>query len=210
MDMMLGAGAHRLPRRIPVGRYLAALLLLVALAQYAGAALIYAKAWLAPVLIERAFRASQIQGGVVRPWPWADTWPVARLEAPRLDLERHVLSGDSGHALAFAAGMAPDVRPGDPGLTMIAGHRDTHFRFLADLRRGDALSLDYGDRRYHYRITDLVMADVRDGLIDAVLPTRGLLLVTCYPFDAVVPGGPGRFVVVAEQRGSELRSGITM
>lgn len=208
--MILDRAARPSPRRVPAGRYLAVLLLLVALVQYAGAAWIYAKAWLAPVLIERAFHASETQGAGVRPWPWADTWPVARLDVPRLDLQRHVLSGDSGHALAFAAGMAPDVRPGDPGLTMISGHRDTHFRFLAELQRGDTLSLDYGDRRYHYRITDLVVADVRDGLIDAVLPERGLLLVTCYPFDAMVPGGPGRFVVVAKQRGSELRSGIAL
>lgn len=206
MGMILTAEHAMRRRRPPIARYLTVALLLGSLTQFASAGLVYAKAWLAPLLIERAFIASQQRHAVVRPWPWADTWPVARLQVPRLSLQRHVLAGDSGEALAFAAGMAPQVRPGDPGLTMISGHRDTHFRFLSKLQVGDTLSLDYEDQRIHYRITDRVVADARDGLIDAVLPARGLLLVTCYPFDALVPGGPGRFVVVAEQIGNEALS----
>ena len=84
------------------------LVLLLALAgmqQLAGAGLIKAKAWLAPVLIERAWLASLDNPGArVKPWPWADTWPVARLRVPAEGVDLLVLEGDSGNALAFGPG----------------------------------------------------------------------------------------------------------
>ena len=51
------------------------------------------KWWLAPILIERAWTESRTHATEVKPWPWADTWPVARLSAPTLKLERFVLAG---------------------------------------------------------------------------------------------------------------------
>ncbi len=197
MDLMvLRSGGSLLPAMLAA---LATGLLLAALYQIAGAAMIYGKAWLAPHLIERAYKRSQHSGEAIKPWPWADTHPVAQLRVPRLGLTRYILSGQSGHALAFAAGLAPDVRPGDPGLAMLSGHRDTHFRFLSRLQTGDELFLSFEGREYRYQVTEQVVADARDGRIDARLPPRGMLLVTCYPFDAVVPGGPLRYVIVTEQ-----------
>ena len=181
------------------------LLLLVSLSQFAGAALIYGKAWLAPLLIARAFAAIDAQGQAAKPWPWADMRPLARLSVARLNLQRLVLDGDSGHALAFGPGMAAGPRPGSDGLVMVAGHRDTHFRFLRELRSPDVLVVEYRGQLYEYQVEQAVVADARDGQIQAPLPARGLLLVTCYPFDAVVPGGPLRYVVIARQ----LHAGTT-
>jgi sortase A len=44
-------------------------------------------------------------GKVVKPWPWADTWPVARIAVPRLSVQAVVLAESSGQALAFAGGL---------------------------------------------------------------------------------------------------------
>ena len=88
--------------------------------QFAGAALIYGKAWLAPVLIERAWGESRASGQAVKPWSWADTWPVARLGVERLGIERFVMHGDNGNAMAFGPGLAAGARPGSPGLPMIS------------------------------------------------------------------------------------------
>jgi sortase A len=167
--------------------------------QAAGAALVYGKAWLAPQLIAVAWRRGADDGRIVKPWPWADTWPVARLAIPTLAAERFVLAGDSGHALAFGPGLAGGVMPGEPGLSMIAGHRDTHFRILRRLSGGETIVLDHAGRTLHYRVERTLVVDARPGTLPGELPGRGLLLVTCFPFDAVHAGGPLRFVVVARQ-----------
>lgn len=157
-----------------------------------------AKAWLAQRLIEHAWRAAREGVPTPRPWPWADTWPVARLIAPDQGIEAFVLAGASGESLAFGPahvdGTAP---PGTPDNVVLAGHRDTHFAFLRRLRIGDAIELESlgGTRRYRVVATRVV----HESRVDLLEPTgrAELTLVTCHPFDAVVPGGPMRFVVHA-------------
>ncbi|MEO0438127.1 MAG: class GN sortase [Pseudomonadota bacterium] len=178
---------------------LAVLALLAALSQFANAGLIYAKAWLAPVLIADAFSRSLASGERVKPWPWADTYPVARLQMARLGVERFIMDGDSGHAMAFGAGMAGGTRPGEPGMVMVGGHRDTHFRFLSEVQEGDDIALEYDGEEYLYKVFATVIADARSGFIPSLMPAQGLLMVTCYPFDEVIPGGSQRFVVVGER-----------
>jgi hypothetical protein len=103
-------------------------LLLAGGQQLAAAGVIKAKAWLAPVLIERAWEESLAKSGPVPPWPWADTWPVARLQVPAAGVNLLVLAGDSGNALAFGPGHArASAQPGQSGTVVIGGHRDTHF-----------------------------------------------------------------------------------
>jgi sortase A len=194
-------------RRARGGRALNGLLLAAAalaaglgLWQTGGAAYIHAKAWLAQVLLETAW--VETRGGAPRakPWPWADTWPVARLSAPRLGVERIVLAGASGRTLAFGPGhLDGTAPPGAPGHSVVSGHRDTHFRFLEDLRPGDELRVERpdGDVR-RYRVT---AAEVLDARTATLAPGDGrplLSLVTCWPFDAVAPGGPLRYAVFAE------------
>jgi sortase A len=81
---------------------------------------------------------------------------------------------------------------------VLAGHRDTHFRFLRGLRAGDDILLESPEGRVsRYRIQSAEVVDHRDNRpLDAAFePT--LTLITCYPFDAIVPGGPLRYVVRA-------------
>jgi sortase A len=176
------------------------LLLLIGLQQGLAAALIQAKAWLAPVLIERAWQQSLRNAGIpVRPWPWADTWPVVRLRAPDLEVDLLVLAGDSGNALAFGPGLAwasPD--PGTGGTVVIAGHRDTHFAFLEELKQGEELTLVLGDgseRRYRVENARIVNAD--EETLPVARYSDSLMLVTCYPFNALRVGGPLRYIVQA-------------
>lgn len=178
---------------------LAGLALLGALYQGAGWALIQAKAWLAPVLIERAWRQTLAGAGRVRPWPWADTWPVARLRDPERGVDLLVLAGDKGNALAFGPGhSAASAAPGAAGLAVIGGHRDTHFAFLRRVRLGDRLELELasGERR-RYRVAELRVVDAPREPLPRVDAAEALLLVTCYPFGAVFAGGPLRYTVLA-------------
>lgn len=159
---------------------------------------IHAKALLAQVLLERAWTRTLAGEERVRPWAWADTWPVARLVLPRQETALIVLAGASGRNLAFGpAHLGATALPGSGGNAVIAGHRDTHFAALEDLVRGDVLELETVAGRVRYRITELSVVDAHDGRVvqDEGLPR--LTLVTCYPFHAIRPNTTQRFVVSA-------------
>jgi sortase A len=179
-------------------------LMFAALALAAGLGLdagwIHAKALLAQVLLERAWVQSDHGRHPRRPWPWADITPIARLSVPRLQQDMIVLDGDSGQALAFGPGWsAGGARPGAPGLGIISAHRDTRFSFLQALRPGDRLHLDGPSGSSDYRVEGSRIIDSRNHRLPASDSMDGLWLVTCYPFDAIVPGGPLRYVVQAHR-----------
>ena len=160
-------------------------------------AYIPAKAWLAQELMQRAWRRAVRGSGQPAPWPWADTWPVARLQTPNVELI--VLEGASGRTLAFGPGhLSISAMPGETGNAIIAGHRDTHFRFLQNLALGDTLRFELPDgSEYVYRVTAIDVVDSRRGRLVLDTGEPMLSLVTCYPFDAVAAGGPMRYVVSA-------------
>jgi len=182
-------------------RLLALTLLGVGVWQVGQGAWIHAKAILAQHLLLRAWGRTLAGASAVKPWPWADTWPVARLRVPAHGVDLVVLDGVSGRTLAFAPGRAPgSAPPGAPGTTILAGHRDTHFRFLERLRAGDELILDTpGQPPGRFRVRQTAVVDARTAVIrHARDGGAGLVLLTCYPFDALAPGGPLRYVVAAE------------
>jgi len=182
------------------GSVAVACLLCLGFWQLGQGAYIPAKAWLAQELMQRAWRRTEDGGAGVAPWPWADTWPVARLTAKGGDVELIVLEGESGRTLAFGPGhLAASALPGETGNSIIAGHRDTHFRFLQHLERGEAIRVQTpGGRHYLFEVTNIDVVDSRRGSILIDTDTPMLSLVTCYPFDAAEPGGPLRYVVTAK------------
>ena len=162
---------------------------------------IYVKAQLAQYLLQHAWVRTMNGEQHVKPWSWADTWPVVRLHAPRHGMDLIVLAGASGRTLAFGPAVVNDRIEKDLGSTMvISGHRDTHFKFLQRLSNGDELLIERpGQIRRAYRVIDTQVIDSRTiGILDNPDPDQ-LLLVTCYPFDAIMPGGPLRYVVTAEK-----------
>jgi sortase A len=176
-------------------------LLAVGLWQIGEGSWIYAKARLAQYLLQRAWSRTLAGEPTVKPWPWADTWPVARLTVPSKHIDLIVLNGAYGRTMAFGPGYAESSSfPGSPGTTILTGHRDTHFRFLQLLQKGDEILLMTTDRPPHqYRVSSIAVVDVRRASIQ--LDTKGsrLALVTCYPFEAISSGGPLRYVVMAEE-----------
>jgi len=174
------------------------IVLLVGSWQVAEGGYIKAKAWLAQYLLQSAWETARAGGERVRPWPWADTWPVARLQVPRLGVDQIILAGASGRTLAFGPGhLAGTAEPGGVGNSVVSAHRDTHFRFLQQLQPGDRLELiTLQGARLTYAVAS---AEVHDKS-DLWLLDQGqylLTLITCYPFDALLPGGPERYVIRA-------------
>ena len=113
------------------------------------------------------------------------------------DVDLIVLAGGSGRTLAFGPGhLSASSLPGQRGNSVIAGHRDTHFSFLKRLALGELVHVETTDGREHsYKVVDIDVVDSRR--VSIVLDTDDsmLSLVTCYPFNAVEPGGPMRYVV---------------
>jgi sortase A len=165
---------------------------------------IHAKAFVAQILLDRAFARSLAQNTAVKPWSWADTWPVAKVEMERIGLEAIVLKGGSGQALAFGPGhLEGTAIPGEEGTTVIAAHRDTHFAGLAKVRLGDEIRVTRVDGvTVWFRVTQMSMAPWDANGIDPQADGRWLVLSTCWPFGSSEPG-PLRFLVKAQMIASQ-------
>ncbi len=173
--------------------------------QLGGAAWIHGKAMLAQILLEQAWavRLDGADENQTRPWPWADTAPIARIRVPRLGIDQIILAGASGRTLAFGpAHLSGTAPPGTTGHSIISGHRDTHFAFLRDLQPGDTVEIQRADGDVvRYQVTSRGIVDARTAQFTET-PERGVAsLVTCYPFEAVTTNGPLRYVVTAEATG---------
>lgn len=163
------------------------------------AAYIHAKAQLAQYLLLKAWAETQAGQGQVKPWPWADTHPVARLTMPERGVDLIVLAGATGRTLAFGPGhLHGTPLPGEAGNSVLSAHRDTHFAFLRDAKRGEELLVEGTDgKKRRYAVMETRVVDYRDLSITRNTEDDQLTLVTCYPFDAVSPGGPLRYVLTA-------------
>ena len=169
----------------------------------AAGAWIPVKAWAAQVLIDAAWRREHTLSQRAVPWPWADTQPVAKLTVGEGSAASTfiVLEGSSGRNLAFGpVHDAASVAPGALGNSVIEGHRDTHFKVLRTAKSGDRVSVEALDGgRSLFVVTDVRIVDSRRTRIVLDSNRALLTLVTCYPFDAINPGGPLRWVVTAER-----------
>jgi len=88
--------------------------------------------------------------------------------------------------------------PGEPGNIGIAGHRDTFFRELKDVRENDEIDLQTATGLFRYEVDWVKVVAPDDNSVLATSTESALTLVTCYPFYLVGPA-PNRFVVHAHK-----------
>jgi sortase A len=124
---------------------------------------------------------------------------IGEIQVPRLQLKAIVVQGDSHTILRRAVGHIPETAlPGTAGNVVLAGHRDTFFRPLRNIRPGDAITLKTSDGAFRYLVesTEVVPASA----VEVLNATSGrtLTLITCYPFDYIGPA-PNRYVVRARE-----------
>jgi sortase A len=185
--------------RLLAGRLFIALVLAAAGATAFGRGVyIHAKALVAQVLLERAFAETIATGEAVKPWPWADTWPDARIAVKRIGASAIALAGSSGQALAFGPGhLERTAEAGEVGVAVYAAHRDTHFRFLNDVAIGDEIDVTRHDgKTFRYRADGSAIVRFDQSGIDPLTSGHELVLTTCWPFDAMAHG-PMRYVLHA-------------
>lgn len=163
------------------------------------AAYIHAKALLAQRLLQAAWAETQAGTPQAKPWPWADTYPVARLTMPQRGVDLIVLAGASGRTMAFGPGHLDGTPlPGEAGNSVLSAHRDTHFAFLRHARPGEAFFVENSSgKTTRFAVSEARVVDERDLSVLRRTESAQLTLVTCYPFDAIRPGGPLRYVVIA-------------
>ncbi|MDR3466270.1 MAG: class GN sortase [Xanthobacteraceae bacterium] len=189
-------------------RFLFAAAILAGLALAGDGLWIKAKAVLAQLLLERAFAQTIATHRDVKPWSWADTWPVARLTVPRLHAAAIVLAGSSGQALAFGPGhVEGTAEAGERGVAVYAAHRDTHFAFLKEVAVGDEIDVTRRDgRTVRFRADAATIVRFDATGIDPSSVRPELVLSTCWPFDALTHG-PLRYVLHATIIAEEASSG---
>jgi sortase A len=125
------------------------------------------------------------------------TW-LARLEGPSVALTATVLEGTDDATLRRGAGHIEGTPfPGAAGNVGIAGHRDTIFRPVRDLKLGDRLLLTTADRVLEYRISETKIVKPADVYVLDPTGRPMLTLVTCFPFK-FIGNAPQRFIVHAE------------
>jgi sortase A len=123
---------------------------------------------------------------------------VGRVEIPRVGVSAIVREGDDTRTLRGAVGHIPGTAfPGDRGNAALAGHRDTFFRGLRDIRKGDDILLSTSAGDVHYVVRNTRVVEPTD--VSVLTPTSRstLTLVTCYPFN-YIGAAPRRFIVQAE------------
>ena len=158
-----------------------------------------AKAKVAQMLISSSWESRSKDSPVSKPWSWADTHVIARMDVPRLQEIIYVMADDSGESLAFGPGHMPaSAQPSGDGHVVLAGHRDSHFEFLKNIKVGDLINTEnVHANKKQYRVTELEIINVNEQEIP-LLDYSQLTLITCYPFEDFIPGGPLRLVVHAE------------
>ncbi|MDG2099795.1 MAG: class GN sortase [Glaciecola sp.] len=186
--------------------WLTAGLLIIITVCWGQAGYIYAKAQLAQYLISDAWQQSIISGMPVRPWDWADTYPVAKLSINQAQ-PLYVLAGASNRNLAFGPvllnadlddidyGNADNADKAQAFNISIAAHRDTHFALLQDIEYGDSISLDTGKESVNFVVDEMVIVDEKYLSVLDVNDKQVITLITCYPFDALSSATPLRYVV---------------
>lgn len=179
--------------------YASLILVIILCLSWGNTVKIYAKAFLAKVLIAHAWEQTLQDQNTHKPWQWADTWPVGKLYFPRVGKTLYILSGAQGESLAFGPGLVDGTAlPSETGTKVIAGHRDTHFAFLEKLRIGDIFLLQTNNGVWqYYQLDSTTVVDIRDGPWEINKEREEIHFITCYPFDSMLAGGPLRYVAIA-------------
>lgn len=130
---------------------------------------------------------------------WAEGDVLGELQIPSLKLRAMVVEGDSPRILRHAVGHVPNsALPGETGNVALAGHRDSFFRPLRQIRRGDVLTFRTLRRQFRYQVQSIQIVSPDDITVLRSEQLRELTLITCFPFNYVGPA-PYRFIVRARE-----------
>ena len=159
------------------------------------------KARVAQYLLNNAWTKTIETRDEYEPWPGFDGYPILKLSIPKFKLQQIVLSNTSGQSLAFGPSFHPETYlPKENKITAISSHRDGHGYYIRDLKINDFVILeDKEDNKFTYKVKNFKIINVEDKDLQFNKKNSQLLLITCYPFDAVISGTNLRYIVFSER-----------
>jgi len=122
---------------------------------------------------------------------------IGELDVPRVRLSVMVREGLAATTLRRAVGHVPSTAlPGELGNFVVLAHRDTFFRRLRELEKGDTVRMVTARGHFTYTVESLVVVEP-EGISLTAPPSEAIAtLITCFPFNYVGPA-PRRFVATA-------------
>ena len=155
------------------------------------------KARVAQYLLNNAWNKTIETGDEYKPWPGFDGYPILKLSIPKFKLQQIVLSNTSGQSLAFGPSFHPETYlPKENKITAISSHRDSHGYYIRDLKINDFVILeDKENNKFTYKVINFKIINVEDKDLQFNKMSNQLLLITCYPFDAIISGTKLRYIV---------------
>ena len=123
---------------------------------------------------------------------------LTRLSIPKINLDAIVVEGTSRHSLLLGPGhMESSALPGELGNSVITGHRDTFFRHIYELNKGDEILVQRDGKMYRYEVTGKRVVEPSDISVTHSSSDARLTLITCYPTYYIGPA-PERLVVFSK------------
>jgi sortase A len=133
---------------------------------------------------------------------------LTRLSIPKINLAAIVVEGTGPKQLLLGPGHMEDTAtPGENGNAVISGHRDTFFRHIYELQKGDEVFVQRSGKTYRYAVQSKLVVQPTD--LSVINPSKDarLTLITCYPTYYIGPA-PERLVVVSKLVGSSDTSEV--
>ncbi len=179
--------------------YIAVTCILTGSTMVAHSGYFYARGILAQFLLEQTWEKSKREKKFIKPWSRADTVPVAKLKIKSIGLSKVVMNNADKESLALGPAHIPETaRPGSEGNIGIAGHRDTFFKNLGLLNRGEVIELESMGTVQYYIVTSIHITHPEDTRWIENTINDTITLITCYPFKYVGPA-PKRYIVRGER-----------
>jgi sortase A len=123
---------------------------------------------------------------------------LTRVSIPKINLDAIVVEGASRKQLSIGPGhMKQTAMPGEPGNAVITGHRDTFFRHIYELQKGDEIVVRRNGQVFRYEVTGKKIVKPEDVSVLKQTPDPRLTLITCYPTYYIGPA-PERLVIFSK------------
>ncbi len=175
--------------------YISVTCILIGSAMVAHSGYFYTRGILAQFLLDQAWEKSKKEMKFIMPWGRSDTFPVAKLKIKSIGLSKVVMNNADKESLALGPAHIPlTARPGEHGNIAIAGHRDSFFRNLGLLNRGEVIELESMGTVQYFIVTGIHITGPEDTRWVENTLDDTITLITCYPFKYVGPA-PQRYVV---------------
>ncbi|WP_445489121.1 class D sortase [Niallia sp. 03133] len=129
---------------------------------------------------------------------------MGELIIPKLDARLPIFHGTDEEELEKGVGhFAGSVLPGEKDNTVLSGHRDTVFRKLGEIGKGDVLTVRTSAGEFTYKVKKVRIVDKDDRTVIVPKPKATLTVSTCYPFK-YIGDAPRRYILVADLISSKL------